>query len=303
METFLISSDWALKLTLDFLMAIGLAFIIVPSIRAVSRRWSLYDFDVSQEVTLSHIPRHGGIALVVAFGISLAVFSPENMVPMVKFVLAALLLLLAAGLQDDLLHLSWFLRIMVVVGAAAIITDVAGMPLFRTGIGVIFEYPLPDLLVTYGIYTGCVVLLIGSSRIPGMVSLILILVSVAMTVVFLKSGFPELAIIPVSLAGASVTLFITALGNYVYEGRTSALAGGFLLAMLIIYTHNISPDLMVDYPSILTVIFALGIIPVMIITRIIKWENNRFTVFGKQIKLFAFQLVVLFVLAVVMILF
>jgi len=303
METFLISNDWFLKLALDFLMATGLAFIIVPSIRAVSRRWSLYDFDVSQQVTLSHIPRHGGIAMVVAFGITIAVFSAERMVPGVKFILAALLLLLAAGLQDDLLHLSWFLRIMVVVGSAAIITDVAGMPLFRTGLGVIFDYPLPDLLVTYGIYTGCVVLLIGSSRIPGMVSLILILVSVAMTVIFLRSGFPELAILPVSLAGASVTLFITALGNYVYEGRTTALAGGFLLAMMIIYTHNISPDLIVDYPSLFTVIVALIFLPVMILTRFFKWENNRFMVFGKQIKLVAFQLVVLFVLTTIMILF
>jgi len=303
METFLISSDWALKLTLDFLMAIGLAFIIVPSIRAVSRRWSLYDFDVSQEVTLSHIPRHGGIALVVGFGITIAVFSAENTMPGVKFVLAALLLLLAAGLQDDLLHLSWFLRIMVVVGSAAIITDVAGMPLFRTGLGVVFDYPLFDLLVTYGIYISCVVLMIASSRIPGMVSLILIIVSFALTDIFLKSGFPELSILPVSLAGASVTLFISAIGNYVYEGRATALAGGFMLAMLLIYSNNINPELIIGIPPVVVIFLTLILIPFLIIVRRLKWENNIFLVFGKQRKLIHFQLIFLIIILFTLILF
>ncbi|MBK6346944.1 MAG: hypothetical protein IPF68_13595 [Bacteroidales bacterium] len=296
METTVISSAWLLKLTFDFLMAMVLAFVIIPSIRAIARRWSLYDFDVSQEVTLSHIPRHGGIALVVAFGISIAVFSSESLVPGVKFILAALLLLLAAGLQDDLLHLSWFVRIMVVVGAAAIITDVAGMPLFRTGLGVVFDYPLPDLLVTYAIYTGCVVLLIATSRIPGMVSLILIVNAVALALMFLKSGFPELAILPVALAGASMTLFISSVGNYVFEGRASALAGGFMLAMLIIYSYNIGNNLVVDNSALFIIFLALIIIPSLVISKVIRWEHSSLLIFGKQYSLFIVQMLLMVVL-------
>ncbi|MBK9359029.1 MAG: hypothetical protein IPN08_16900 [Bacteroidales bacterium] len=223
-------------------------------------------------------------------------FSSESLVPGVKFILAALLLLLAAGLQDDLLHLSWFVRIMVVVGAAAIITDVAGMPLFRTGLGVVFDYPLPDLLVTYAIYTGCVVLLIATSRIPGMVSLILIVNAVALALMFLKSGFPELAILPVALAGASMTLFISSVGNYVFEGRASALAGGFMLAMLIIYSYNIGNNLVVDNSALFIIFLALIIIPSLVISKVIRWEHSSLLIFGKQYSLFIVQMLLMVVL-------
>ncbi|MFH1120033.1 MAG: hypothetical protein V1775_09420 [Bacteroidota bacterium] len=302
METDPYSHTPVLMLFLDFLMAMGLAFVLVPSIRAVARRWSLYDFDVGEEVTLSHIPRHGGIALVVAFGISVAVFSPEGLIPGVKFILAALLLLLAAGIQDDLLHLSWFMRTMVVVGAGAIITDVAGMPMFHTGLGQIFDYPLADFLMTYAIYSGIVFLLIVASKIPGWVSLILILNSAALAVIFLRSGFPDLAILPLSLAGASLTLFICSLGNYIFEGRASALAGGFMLAMLIIFSHNIGGELVVSYPALLVMFLTLLAIPVMMLTGVIKWQYNSIVISGKKINLYKLNLMILIVLLMALLL-
>lgn len=281
METPIFTDIPTLSLLMAFLVAMALSMMVLPSIRSVSRRWSLYDFNISHEVTLSHIPRLGGIAMVVGFAVSTAVFTPLGFVPGIRFILAALFLLLAAGLQDDLLHLSAFMRLIFVVAAGAIITDIAKMPLLQTNLPLIFNYPLADLLATYAIFVGCVLLLVQASKIPGLLSLILLVCSVAVSVHSLKSGIPALAVAPLALAGASTMLLIGALGEYVFEGKASALIGGFLLAILLLNCIRITHFLPGIVPSGIF-IFTLLILPLMVFFKKIEVINGELHIFKKQ---------------------
>lgn len=285
-----------------FLLSMGLAFMVVPSIRAISRRWSLYDFNISQEVTLSHIPRFGGVALIIGFAMSAAVFAPTNIIPGMRYILASSILLMAAGIKDDLMHLSSFMLMMIIVGAGSILTDVAGMPLIYTGIDPVLNYPLVDLLLTFGILIGCVYILNIALKIQGLVSLILLLCSLTFAILFIRSGFPGHAITPLALAGASLTLFICALGNYVFEGKAAALIGGFLLAIFINTTSQYRNGLNFNISSLTVLIFLLIVIPGMILLGFITMEHKRVRIFNKYTRIYVFQLSLLLILFLLLLL-
>lgn len=290
------------SLYLAFLLSMGLAFMVVPSIRAISRRWSLYDFNVSQEVTLSRIPKFGGIALIIGFAMSAAVFAPTNIIPGMRYILASSILLMAAGIQDDLMHLSSFMRMMIIVGAGSLLTDVAGMPLIYTGITPVMNYPIADLLLTFGVLIGCVYILDIASKIPGLISLILLLCSVTFAILFLRSGFPGHAITPLALAGASLTLFICALGNYVFEGKAAALIGGFLLAIFINTTSQYSNELKFNIASLTALFILLIVIPGMLLLGFIAMNNKKVRVFNKYTHNYVFQLSLLVILMLILLL-
>lgn len=302
METNLYSEIPYLSLVFACLMAMVLTIIILPSVRAISRRRSLYDFDISNEVTLSHIPKHAGIALAVSFSVASSVFAPVSLVPGLRYLLAALILLLAAGIQDDLMHLSSFLRMMLVVAAGSIITDVAGMRLVYTGMGRIFNYPLADLLATYGILVGFVLLLLQAVKIPGLLSLSLITGSLALAVSSIRSGLPGLAVAPLALAGSAAILFFSSLGRYVFEGRATALTGGFLLAILLISSFNLQ-DYHISFSSYIGVLLPVVLLPVLIASGFLKLKDEQLFLFGKKLNhpLSLLLLLVVLVLLIVLV--
>jgi len=274
METPIFTDIPSFSLIMAFITAMGLSLMILPSIRAVSRRWSLYDFNINREVTLNHIPRLGGIALVVGFAVSAVIFTPLGCIPGIRFILAALILLLVAGLQDDLLHLSSFMRMIFVVAAGAIITDIAKMPLLNTNLPLVFNYPLADLLATYAIFVLCVLILIQALKVPGLLSLILLVCSIALSAAAIRSGIPALAITPLALAGASSVLFFSALGKYVFEGRAAALTGGFVIAVLIISRFQ-QGDFSFSLPSFASGLIVLLVLPLFVILNLLKFEDGK----------------------------
>ncbi len=289
METQIFTDIPIFSLIMPFLVAMVLSWMVLPSIRAVSRRWSLYDFNISHEVTLNHIPRLGGIALAVGFAVSSAIFTPFGIIPDIRFILAALFLLLVAGLQDDLLHLSTFMRMIFVVGTGAIITDFAKMPLLNTNLPLIFNYPFADLLATYTIFVVCVLILIRTLKVPGLLSLILLVSSSALSASAIRSGIPDMAISPLALAGASSVLFFSALGKYVFEGKAAALTGGFVIAVLIISRYQ-QADFSFSLPSFASGLIVLLVLPLFVILNLLKFEDGKIFLFKYKINFTVFMI-------------
>ena len=254
----------------------------------------MYEFDGSHEVTLSHYPRLGVVALVVGFGVSAAIFSPIGMKPGIHFLLAGTLLLMAAGIKDDLLHLSEFMRLFVVVAAGAIMTDAGRLPLLLPSFGLIGNYPVPGLLLTYGVFVGSVLLLLAASRIPGLVSVILIVCAEALAINYYRIGLGVQAVIPLALAGASVTLFFSAITNYVYEGRGAALAGGFILGVLMV-NMGAQRAYHPDAGGLISIFFALVLLPVLVLTGLLKHEGGQVFLLNKKIDVFYFFLAILII--------
>jgi UDP-N-acetylmuramyl pentapeptide phosphotransferase/UDP-N-acetylglucosamine-1-phosphate transferase len=301
METPIFNDIPSFSLILAYIAAMGLSLMMLPSIRAVSRRWSLYDFNINREVTLNHIPRLGGIALVVGFAVSAAIFTPIGCIPGIRFILAALFLLLVVGLQDDLLHLSSFMRIIFVVAAGAIITDIAKMPLLQTNLPLIFNYPLANLLITYTIFAVCVLALIQVLKVPGLLSLILMVISSALSASAIRSGIPALAISPLALAGASSVLFFSALGKYVFEGRASALTGGFVIAVMIISRYQ-QADFLFSLPSITSGFIVLLVFPILVFFKFLKFEDGKIILLKYKFDFTVFMISTVILLAVLSIL-
>jgi len=278
-----------------FFMALALSWMIIPSIRAIARRWSLYEFDGSQQVTLSHYPRLGGMAMVVGFGVTSAIFAPAGMVPDIHYLIAGLLLLMAAGIKDDLLRLSDFMRVFMVVAAGVIMTDAGRLPLIFPAIGVVGSFPVVGLLLTYAVLVGCVLLLMSASRIPGLVSVILLASSVALAIAYYRSGITAQVVLPVALAGASAALFGSALSNFVYEGRSTALVGGFIVGVLIVNMGG-QPAYSPDFGSLASLSLALFVLPLLVMAAALKHVDDQLFVFNRKIRPAFFYILVLAIL-------
>ena len=103
-------------------MAFLLTSILIPPIRRICARWKLYDSPGPLKIHSIPIPRLGGVAIASGLAISVFVFSLANRAatPSWPF-FAALCLIWAAGLTDDLRGLSPAARIAAQIIAALVL--------------------------------------------------------------------------------------------------------------------------------------------------------------------------------------
>jgi UDP-GlcNAc:undecaprenyl-phosphate GlcNAc-1-phosphate transferase len=112
-----------------------LVVILVPLIQRACIRWRLFDFPGPLKIHSRPISRLGGIAIALAIFASSLVFTPQSSILAWPF-FAALALIWATGLADDLRSLSPAIRIAAQVAGALFLWRAGWrLPLFGTGTG------------------------------------------------------------------------------------------------------------------------------------------------------------------------
>lgn len=125
-----------LPASLSGAMAFLLTCILIPPIRRICARWKLYDSPGPLKIHSVPIPRLGGVAIAAGLAISAGVFSIANRAatPSWPF-FAALCLIWAAGLIDDLRKLSPGTRMAAQIIAALILWSGGWrLPVFASGV-------------------------------------------------------------------------------------------------------------------------------------------------------------------------
>ena len=108
-----------------FLTALALAWLLTPLMLRLALRLSVLDLPDERKAQASPVPYLGGVAIVLAFSVTVllagAVVAPEGGVRPLAAVLGAALALALMGLVDDLRGLNPFLRLAVEAGAGAVV--------------------------------------------------------------------------------------------------------------------------------------------------------------------------------------
>jgi UDP-GlcNAc:undecaprenyl-phosphate/decaprenyl-phosphate GlcNAc-1-phosphate transferase len=113
----MISANWVAGA-----IALLCVLICTPVVRAICRRWNLYDSNGSLNIHVGQIPRLGGVSIAVGLIAGVLVGGPRSMNLGVAGCLAALALIWLTGLVDDTLGLSPVLRFGAQIGAGVLLS-------------------------------------------------------------------------------------------------------------------------------------------------------------------------------------
>ena len=109
------------------IVALLVTVLVTPLVRSAARRWGFLDRPNERSSHTGIVPRAGGVAILVAVGLALAVArGPWWPRPAAVALLAGALVLAAVGLADDRFGLPPAVRLAVHVAAAAGFVSVAG---------------------------------------------------------------------------------------------------------------------------------------------------------------------------------
>jgi UDP-GlcNAc:undecaprenyl-phosphate GlcNAc-1-phosphate transferase len=209
-----------------------IAVILTPIIRDISRSFNLVDRPGQRKVHAYPMPRVGGIAIAIAYGVSLITFSHSSpqmtaaLEPAWKLIPGAALVFLV-GLLDDFFSLKPWLKILGLVAAASVVffsgLRVGGLA--RQEVAVWLDYPLT---VFWLLLTSNALNLIDG--LDGLCAGMGLVATLALFAAALLHGNYPLAYVTFPLAGALVGFLCYNINPAtVFLGDSGALLIGFLL--------------------------------------------------------------------------
>ncbi|MCA1778399.1 MAG: undecaprenyl/decaprenyl-phosphate alpha-N-acetylglucosaminyl 1-phosphate transferase [Xanthomonadaceae bacterium] len=211
----------ALPLTAAF----AIAWLMIPLLRRPALRQGLIDHPDHRKRHVQPTPLTGGLAIIVGLMVGLALLSADWSQYWSLF--AGMLILLLSGLADDLIEVPASVRMLIQIGVACLMVFGSGMEI--TSLGQIFgthwgEVGLGPFSVAFTI--ACVVFIINAiNMIDGLDGLAggttVIMASVLAIVAMLDRAPPELIVLPLLLAAATLGFL---LHNYPARKRLTARA-------------------------------------------------------------------------------
>ncbi|WP_303674583.1 glycosyltransferase family 4 protein [Vampirovibrio chlorellavorus] len=223
---------------IGFIVALMVSFILVPIVRKQAIAAGYYDAPGARKIHKYPIPRLGGVAIWLAFMLSLGVivflgWRPElhNALP---GILAGGTIVFLLGLLDDLFNLSPYLKLS--------IQFIAALTAFFLGIQINnLDLPGAQLLVLNALSLPVTVIwLVGLMNamnfidgIDGLAAGVTTLSALTLTIVALFTNQPSSALLAALLAGSSLGFLVY---NFhparIFMGDSGALFCGFLLACI-----------------------------------------------------------------------
>lgn len=122
-------------------VAFAIALGMTPVSRQIAMRFGVIDRPKKRNITKAPTPMMGGLAIVVAYGVSLMLFMPTALYGTWAWIAVGMALLAITGLIDDRYDLSWRVKMPVMIVAALL------MPLAGININ-LFQTPLIDYPIT-----------------------------------------------------------------------------------------------------------------------------------------------------------
>ena len=258
---------------LPLIIALLVSIFLVPVIRWYSFRINRVAIPRTDRWHRQPTPTLGGIGIFVAFAISLLVVWLTNIdrdLFSVRWsILLSIVIMFSIGLYDDFKHINPPIKLAFQILAATLVIFFGGNTIN------FFRWPIANILLTYfwlvGI-TNAINLLDNMDGLAGGVSLI---ASGFLSVFFWKTGYPELLILSLALAGSILGFLVF---NFppakIFMGDSGSMLLGFSLAALAVARRTQASNIfaIVGVP---TLVFLLPILDtgLVAITRILRGQS------------------------------
>ena len=223
-------------LFLTFLTSTLIVLLVMPSVIMISKRKKLVDIPNDRSSHKAITPRLGGIAIIGGFLLGLLTWGYAHLFAEIHLVLAAIVVLFAVGLKDDLIAISPFHKLFGQLMAAVLIVS-SGIYLTNLhGVMGIDELPfwfsLPFSLFVIVVIINSFNLIDG---INGLSSSITLLISLLLGTWFSVVGAIGYAFLAFALAGSMIGfLKFNITPAKVFMGDSGSLVAGLIVSVLII---------------------------------------------------------------------
>lgn len=224
-----------------------IAIFAIPSIITVAKLKNLYDKPEERKIHTLKIPRLGGLAIFVAFSLSVLLFGDFTGIPGAKFIGAALIMLFFSGLKDDIIILSPIKKLYTQLVSAALVTTFTGIRISDLhGVFGINEIPfiasIALSMFMIIVITNSINLIDGVDGLAGSLTLIM---SLTFGYFFYLGDDNSWMLISLALAGGILGfLFFNFSPAKIFMGDAGSLTVGFLLSLFTLhFIESNSPTL------------------------------------------------------------
>lgn len=247
-----------LHIILAFALSFLLAIAAIPPIIRVAKEKKLFDPPNERKLHTAAIPPLGGVAIFLAFCLSVILSSHGlNFYPL-RYLLGALLIMFFIGLMDDMITLSARKKFVVQVISVLILISMGNVCITNLhGLFGIQEIPyLPGVLLTLFVVVAIINAFNLIDGIDGLSSGLAIMASLVMGCWFFLADYIQFSIIAFALTGSLAGFFLYNVfgrSNKLFMGDTGSLVVGMILAVLIIRFNEVNINK--------TVLYAIGAAP------------------------------------------
>ena len=267
-----------------FLLGFGLVYMTIPTIIRISIAKRLYDTPNERKASLVVVPTLGGVAIFIGFILSTIIATNGFDFVELKYLIAAVIVLLSVGLKDDLVEIPAMKKLLVQIVTASMLIIIGDFRFTNLhGVFGLHEITFP---VSFAITLFSMIGIINAFNlidgIDGLASGISILVSAVFGIWFLLAGHPEYGTMCFSLAGSLISFFIFNVygkKNKIFMGDSGSLILGAIMAILLIKFNEFNINQLAPYAIHGAPVVSLGvlIIPVIDTLRVffIRVSNKR----------------------------
>lgn len=247
---------------LHVVLASALGFLIaiaaIPPILKVAREKHLFDPPNERKLHTQAIPPLGGIAIFIAFVLSI-IFSSHglNSYP-IRYIIAAILLMFFIGLKDDLITISARKKFAVQVVSVLLLLILGNVEITNLhGLAGIHDiHPLLGYPLTLFLMIAIINAFNLIDGIDGLASGLAIMATFVLGSWFFMAGYLQYAIISFALTGSLIGFFLFNVfgnSNKLFMGDTGSLVVGMIVAILIVRFN--------EFNIYKTALYAIGAAP------------------------------------------
>jgi UDP-GlcNAc:undecaprenyl-phosphate GlcNAc-1-phosphate transferase len=255
---------------LGFSIGFGLVFLTIPPLIRVAKAKHLYDTPNERKATKEVVPTLGGVAIFIGFILSTIIATDGYDFSELKYMIAAIIIMLFIGLKDDLMDVSARKKLLVQVGTA-IMLIVLGNFRFTNLHGIFGIYEI-NYAFSFALSLFIMIAIINAFNlidgIDGLASGISIVISSVFGTWFLLSGHLEYGIMCFSLTGSLIGFFLfNVFGkeNKIFMGDTGSLILGVTMVILVIKFNELNINQLTPYAIQAAPVVSIGILIIPVI--------------------------------------
>ncbi len=237
---------------MELLQVIGAIFIsftlvilCVPPILRIAREKNLFEDFEQRKVHTTLVPPLGGVAIFIGFVLSSIITSYGMNFDLLKYILAAVLIMFFIGLKDDLINVSAKKKLMIQIFAATLLIVLGNVRItnFHGLIGINEIGYFPGLMISVIIIVAIINAYNLIDGVDGLASGLAIMAAFVFGVWFYFAGNYQFAVIAMALVGSLSGFFLYNVfghSNKLFMGDTGSLITGIVISILVIQFNELS---------------------------------------------------------------
>lgn len=260
----------------SFLLAFVIAFVTIPAIITVVKEKNLYDEPNERASHTFRTPTLGGVGIFISIMIAIPLCSSSADWSLFRFLIAAMVIIFAIGIKDDILIISPLKKMLGQLAAASILVILADIRItnlhgFFNIHEISYFVSIPFSILVYIVIINAYNFIDG---VDGLAASIGIINSLTFGTWFLLTQEYAWAVVAYSLAGGLAAFFwynVYSVSFKIFMGDTGSLLVGLLLALFAIRFNemNITESFRYSIQSAPSVTFAIMIVPLFDFFRVI----------------------------------